>query len=124
MKLGFTGKLMLISAIVAVATYGLLQFISTTEGMWYWGTIVFYIALGLIVSRISQKSLHASNAAFYRGAMGAMGLRMILGIFFLAIYLIVSEIKATEFVIYYLALYLLFTIFEISQLVANLRPEK
>ncbi len=119
----FVFKLLILTLILAVLTFFMFRFIETSEQIWFWGSLAFFFALGVGISAISHRALKASNSAFFRGVMGAIGLRMMLGIFFLAIYLIVSEIKAKEFIVYYLILYLLFTIFEIYQLVAKLRPE-
>ncbi len=124
MGLKFLFNLITMSALLAVATFGLLFFIDTTEQNWFWAALVFYVLLGLGIGWMTQRSVTSSNSAFFRGVMGAIGLRMILCVFFLAIYLIVSDIKAKEFIVYYLILYLFFTIFEIYQLVSKLRAEK
>jgi len=56
--------------------------------------------------------------------MTGTGLRMLFSIIFIAMYLVISDIKSNVFVVYYLFLYLLFTIFEIYHLVHKLRTEK
>jgi amino acid permease len=68
--------------------------------------------------------LSKSNSQFFAGIMGSIGIRMLLCVVFLAIYLMVSDLKSNEFVVYYLILYLFYTIFEIYQLVSKLRHEK
>lgn len=124
MSFKFIRNLLLISTIVFVITYLLFSFIGTDEQLWFLGTIGFFTLMGLVIGQISQKSVTASNAAFFRGVMGSIGLRMFLSLIFLAIYLVVSELKSTEFIVYFLILYLLYTIFEIYQLVSKLRAEK
>ncbi|MBT8326655.1 MAG: hypothetical protein KJP21_02965 [Bacteroidia bacterium] len=124
MRPKFILNLLLMSLFLAGATFGVLNYIDTTEQSWFWGALVFYVFLGLAIGWITQRSVNSSNSAFFRGVMGATGLRMILSVLFLAIYLIISDIKAMEFVVYYLILYLFFTIFEIYQLVSKLRTEK
>ena len=124
MRFKFLFNLVLMSVFLIAATFGLLYFIDTTEQNWFWGALVFYILLGLGIGWITQRSANSSNSAFFKGVMGATGLRMILCVLFLAIYLIISDIKAKEFIVYYLILYLFFTIFEIYQLVSKLRTEK
>ena len=124
MRLKFLFNLIILSVLLAAATAGLLYFIDTSEDGWFWGALIFYIVLGLGIGWITQRSVNSSNSAFFRGVMGATGLRMILCVLFLAIYLIISDIKAKEFIVYYLILYLFFTIFEIYQLVSKLRAEK
>lgn len=124
MRLKFLFNLLILSVLLAAATFGLFYFIDTTEQNWFWSALVFYILLGLGIGWMTQRSVNSSNSAFFRGVMGATGLRMILCVLFLAIYLIISDIKAKEFIVYYLILYLFFTIFEIYQLVSKLRTEK
>ena len=124
MSFKFIRNLLLISAILVVATYILFTFIGSKEQYWFLGTIVFFTLLGLVIGRITQNSVTASNAAFFRSVMGAIGLRMLFSLIYLAVYLILSELKSTEFIVYFLILYLLYTIFEIYQLVSKLRPEK
>ena len=124
MRLKFLYRLAILSILLAAATIILFYFIETTEENWFWAALVFYIVLGLGIGWITQRSVNSSNSAFFRGVMGATGLRMILCVLFLAIYLIISDIKAKEFIVYYLILYLFFTMFEIYQLVSKLRAEK
>jgi hypothetical protein len=45
-------------------------------------------------------------------------------VLYIVAYLVLSEFKATEFIVYYLILYLVFTIFEIRELVSLLRNSK
>jgi hypothetical protein len=94
------------------------------EQFWYYGGLLLYFGLGWFIGRLYSSSLEASNSAFYRRVMGATGLRMFFCITYLAIYLIVSDLKSVEFIGFFLIAYLLFTIFEIYQIVAKLRPEK
>lgn len=124
MSFKFIRNLLLISAIVLVITYLLFTFIGSKEQYWFLGSIAFFTLLGLVIGRITQRSVTATNAAFFRGVMGAIGLRMLFSLIFLSSYLIISELKQTEFIVYFLILYLLYTIFEIYQLVSKLRPEK
>lgn len=125
MRAKFILYLTLLTIVVAVLTYTVVfNFLEVEEKAWYWGAIGYYYVLGLLIGRITQKSASASNAAFFRGTLGATGMRMIFTLLFLTIYLIVSDIKAVPFIVFYLILYLLYTIFEIYQLVSKLRAEK
>lgn len=125
MKPKFIAYLTLITLGVSVFTYAVLfNFIEVEEKGWYWGAIIYYYVLGLIIGRITQKSATASNSTFFRGTLGATGIRMILTLLFLTIYLVISDIKAVPFIVFYLILYLLYTIFEMYQLVSKLRAEK
>ena len=125
MKLKFISKLSVITAILAVLTFAFIYIAQPAEQWWYWGALIFYFAVGSIIGLRTQRAvLSESNSQFFTGVMGAIGIRMLLCIIFLAIYLMVSELKQKEFIVFYLFLYLFYTIFEISQLVSKLRPEK
>ena len=124
MSFNFIGKLTAITVLVAAALAVCFYFIQLEEQLWFWSALVFYYLVGLVIGIRTQKAVvSTSNSQFFTGVMGSIGLRMLLSLIFLAIYLMVSEIKATEFIVYYLILYLLYTIFEISQLVSKLRAE-
>lgn len=125
MDLKFIGKLIGLTVILALATAAFLHFNKVEEEFWFWGALIFYAIAGILIGWRSHKAVVSeSNSAFFTGVMGGTGLRMLFSIVFLAIYLFISEIKATSFIVYYLFLYLFYTIFEISQLVHKLRAEK
>jgi peptidoglycan/LPS O-acetylase OafA/YrhL len=121
----FLAKLILLTIVLALITFGFLYFTEQKEQDWFWGALGFYLVAGVVIGLRTRKAVTSdSNSQFFTGVMGSIGIRMLLCIFFLAIYLMVSDLKAKEFVVYYLILYLFYTIFEISQLVSKLRPEK
>ena len=118
-------KLILLTVILLVLTAGYLYIFEPGEDMWFWASLSYYFVLGIVIGWKSQKAvLSKSNSRFFAGVMGSIGIRMLLCVVFLAIYLMVSDLKSNEFVVYYLILYLFYTIFEIYQLVSKLRPEK
>lgn len=125
MDIKFLAKLVGLTAVLALATIVFFYFTQQPEQVWYWGALAFYLVAGLVIGMRTQRAVTSdSNSQFFTGVMGSIGLRMLLCIAFLAIYLMVSDLKAKEFIVYYLILYLFYTIFEISQLVSKLRPEK
>jgi hypothetical protein len=125
MKLGFIAKLVLSTIGLAVVTAAFLYFTKEQEQYWFWAALVFYFLIGLIIGVRTQKAVVSeSNSQFFTGVMGGTGIRMLLSIIFLAIYLISSQVKSTQMIIYFLFLYLFFTIFEIYQLIHRLRAEK
>ena len=125
MSTKFVLKLIGITLLLAVATIVFFYFNETQEHGWYWGALGFYLLAGIVIGMRTQKAVTSdSNSRFFTGVMGSTGLRMLLCIVFLAIYLMVSDLKSREFIVYYLILYLFYTMFEISQLVSKLRPEK
>lgn len=125
MEIKFLGKLAGLTLAIAVGTIVLFYFANPQETSWYWIALGFYAVMGVVIGRRSQSAVKSdSNSTFFTGVIGAIGLRLLLCVFFLAIYLIVSDLKSKTFIVYYLFLYLFYTIFEIYQLVSKLRPEK
>ncbi|PCJ64127.1 MAG: hypothetical protein COA58_14170 [Bacteroidetes bacterium] len=113
------------TVLLIVVTAGYLYFLKPGEDLWFWGALAFFFLAGIVIGLKTQKVVTSkSNSTFYAGVMGGMGIRMLLSILFLAIYLVISEIKSVEFIAFYLILYLFYTIFEIYQLVHKLRAEK
>ncbi len=125
MRLGFVSKLLILSIALAVCTAAFLYFSDAKEPLWFWGALLFYFVAGLLIGKRTQKAVTSeSNSRFFTGVMGGTGLRMLLTVLYIVAYLVLSEFKATEFIVYYLILYLVFTIFEIRELVSLLRNSK
>lgn len=125
MEIKFLAKLAGVTLAIAVATIVLIYFAQPQETYWYWIALGLYTVVGVVIGKRSQRAvLSASNSTFFTGVIGAIGIRLLLCVLFLAIYLIISDLKSKTFIIYYLILYLFYTIFEITQLVSKLRPEK
>jgi hypothetical protein len=125
MSFKFIGKLTAMTLVFVVAVLAFFYWKGSEEQSWFWSALIFYYAVGLLIGLKTQRAVvSTSNSQFFTGVMGAIGIRMLLCLIFLAIYLIVSDIKAKEFIVFYLILYLFYTIFEISQLVSKLRTEK
>jgi FtsH-binding integral membrane protein len=125
MKLGFVPKLIVITTAIAVCTAAFLYFSQAKEQWWFWAALLFYFIAGLLIGKRTQKAVTSeSNSRFFTGVMGGTGLRMLLTVLYIVAYLVLSEFKATEFIVYYLILYLVFTIFEIRELVSLLRNSK
>jgi len=118
-------KLTLLTSLLSLVTAVYLYFFEPGEDMWFWVSLSYYFILGIVIGRKTQKAvISKSNSQFFGGVMGSIGIRVLLCVVFLAIYLMVSDLKSKEFIVYYLILYLFYTIFEIYQLVSKLRPEK
>ena len=125
MPIKFISRLLILGLIVGILDIVYFYFTNEPEQVWYWSALLYYLLLGLIIGKRSHKAIaNDSNSAFFMGIMSGTGIRMLFSIIFIAIYLIVSYIKSTLFIGYYLFLYLLFTIFEIYHLVHKLRTEK
>jgi FlaA1/EpsC-like NDP-sugar epimerase len=125
MKLGFVSKLVIVTIALAVCTATFLYFSQAKEQFWFWAALLFYFIAGLVIGIRTQKAVTSeSNSQFFTGVMGGTGIRMFLSLLFMGTYLITSSLKSKQVIIYFLFLYLFYTIFEISQLVRKLRPEK
>ena len=125
MPIKFISRLLILGLIVGILDIVYFYFTNEPEQVWYWSVLLYYLLLGLIIGKRSHKAIaNDSNSAFFMGIMSGTGIRMLFSIIFIAIYLIVSDIKSNLFIGYYLFLYLLFTIFEIYHLVHKLRTEK
>jgi hypothetical protein len=125
MPIKFISRLLILGLIVGILDIVYFYFTNEPEQVWYWSALLYYLLLGLIIGKRSHKTIaNDSNSAFFMGIMSGTGIRMLFSIIFIAIYLIVSDIKSNLFIGYYLFLYLLFTIFEIYHLVHKLRTEK
>ena len=125
MPIKFISRLLILGLIVGILDIIYFYFINEPEQVWYWSALLYYLLLGLIIGKRSHKAIaNDSNSAFFMGIMSGTGIRMLFSIIFIAIYLIVSDIKSNLFIGYYLFSYLLFTIFEIYHLVHKLRTEK
>jgi hypothetical protein len=110
----FLIKLVKLTVFLALSNFVFLYLTEQKEQGWFWGALGFYLVVGLVIGLRTQKAVTSdSNSQFFTGVMGSIGIRMLL-----------SDLKSKEFVVYYLILYLFYTIFEISQLVSKLRAEK
>lgn len=125
MSFSFIGKLTAMTLVFVAAVLAFFYWKGSEEQWWFWSALIFYYVVGLLIGLKTQRAVvSTSNSRFFTGVMGAIGIRMLLCLVFLAIYLIISDIKSKEFIVFYLFLYLFYTIFEISQLVSKLRLEK
>ena len=125
MSVKFISRLLALGLVVGLMNIVFFYITNELEQVWYWSALLYYIILGLVIGKRSHNAIAIdSNSAFFLGIMSGTGIRMLFSIIFIAIYLIVSDIKSNMFVGYYLFLYLLFTIFEIYELVHKLRTEK
>lgn len=117
-------KLLAFTFIVAAIIYGVQYFfpdVLKDNTIWY--AFGFYVALTLVILWMAREGLKGSNKSFLKVVYGGMMMRLFFSILFLVIYLIFNEVRDKPFIIGFLILYLLFTMFEIYTLVVNLRPD-
>lgn len=117
-------KLVAFTIIVAALIYGVQHFFpDVLKDNMIWAAFGFYTALTFVILWMAREGLKGSNKSFLKVVYGGMMMRLFFSIFFLVIYLIFNEVRDKPFIVGFLILYLLFTIFEIYTLVANLRPD-
>lgn len=117
-------KLLAFTFIVAALIYGVQHFFpEVLKDNTIWAAFDFYVGLTLIILWMAREGLKGSNKSFLKVVYGGMMMRLFFSILFLVIYLIFNEVRDKPFIIGFLILYLLFTMFEIYTLVVNLRPD-
>ena len=118
----FTLRLAAFSAVIAV----LLQLIfHYTEwlpvSLWY--AYAFLVVLTLAIYYLSVFSLKMSVKNSMSLIFGAMFFRLFSSLIFVIGYLVITGSRDISYVVGFMVLYLLFQVFEIYHLVANLRPD-
>ena len=117
-------RLLLFSVILSAAAYILFEFVL---GQYYLPVFPFLILFFTLVSiSIHYLLLKASNfriAKFSTFFMGSTSVKLFLYIIFLVIYVLVDKSNAVPFLLTFLALYFLFTIFETFSLLIDLKEK-
>jgi hypothetical protein len=84
--------------------------------------IGFYTLLTWVAFQLAMLGKDKSNKTFMRAFFSSLYLHLFLSIGFILIWLIFSKERNIPFIISYLILYILFTVFEVLSLLNNLRP--
>lgn len=113
--------LTVLSALLVIGFHAIME---APVSIWNWFALGFFFLLNLLVNFLSQTALKGSQKSFVTFVYGSTGIRFIFSIFFIVIYLMVSDIMDKMVIGVFLFLYLLFTSFELYHLVAKLRAEK
>ena len=124
MKLDFNRALVVISlicaAIIAGLKYGMNFY---DQGNYIWYALAFFVLLTWFSYHYTAQAKMEKNRFFTNRFFLTMGIRLILTILFLLIYLISNPQRDPIFVISFMLLYLFYTMFEINYLVSKLRRE-
>lgn len=88
-----------------------------------WWVFVFFVVLTLIIYYISVYSLKMSVKNSMTLILGSMMFRLFSSLAYLISYLVITGSKDIPFVTGFMALYILFQVFEIYHLLANLRHD-
>jgi hypothetical protein len=124
MKPSYHIKLLLFTLAIGLVLW-LVHWINGWEvAKFSWASLVFFAVLNAGLALLGRESASNSNASFLYKTVGGMFIRLILGIVFLVIYLISSDVVDKKAIVVFMGLYLLFTTFDKYFLVAKLRAEK
>lgn len=88
-----------------------------------WGAFGFFVVLTLVLYYISIFSLKMSVKNSMSIIFGAMGFRLFASLIYIVAYTLYTGEKDIPFTISFMLLFLLFQVFEIYHIVANLRPD-
>ncbi|TNE82142.1 MAG: hypothetical protein EP332_01235 [Bacteroidetes bacterium] len=88
-----------------------------------WGAYAFFVVLTLVLYYISTFSLKMSVKNSMSIIFGAMGFRLFASLIYIVAYTLYTGEKDIPFTISFMLLFLLFQVFEIYHIVANLRPD-
>lgn len=122
--------LLMIALLLAGILLLMHEYVLDTEGgtlqnpSWALVSLAFFTGLTALTHFISSNALDKSQRTFTNALYGGMAIRFFFSIFFIAIYLIVNEVRDRVFIVEFLIFYLIFTMFEIYHIVAKLRSEK
>lgn len=91
-----------------------------------WGSIalIFFLSLTALTHFINMNAIGKSQKTFTNALYGGIVIRFFFSIFFIAIYLIINEVRDKVFIVEFLLFYLIFTMFEMYHIVTKLRSEK
>jgi hypothetical protein len=118
-----TVKLLLLSLFIAGLVYlisDILQLPWIHESIWK--IISFFLILTWLTGIFSNYLLEISKENSVNILLGAIGIRFLSSIGFIAIMLMLGQENLILFVINFFAIYLFYLLFDIYALIANLRP--
>ncbi|OQY00288.1 MAG: hypothetical protein B6I20_09025 [Bacteroidetes bacterium 4572_117] len=117
-------RLLVFSAIISTISYFLFQFALAQYYLPVFPYLIsFFITVSVLVHYILLKASDFRIAKFSTFFMGSVSAKLFLYIFFLIIYLLIDKENAVPFLLTFLALYFLFTIFETISLLFDLKEK-
>ena len=87
-----------------------------------WGTLVFYFVQGLIINLSIDWAKKNSTDKLHLFLLGSVAFRLLTSIFACIFVLLIGIEEVQLFIINFFAVYLVYLVFEMTSLVANLRP--
>ncbi|WP_421873913.1 hypothetical protein [Marinoscillum sp.] len=87
-----------------------------------WGTLAFYFIQGLIINLAIDWAKRNSTDKLHLFLLGSVAFRLLTSIFACIFVLLIGIDAQQLFIINFFAVYLVYLVFEMTTLVANLRP--
>ncbi len=121
MKIGFYPGILLLTVAAALVCWLIEQVPGIDFGPAIWFAIPFYLVLTVFLYNFSKVDRNTHARLFVKKFYGSTAIRLSFSIFFLLIYLVFTSPLSKAFIIAYISLYFIYTLFEIYFLVTNLR---
>jgi hypothetical protein len=121
----FTLQLISITVVITLAGFFILKFVTPEyffTGFLFVPLVLFVITIG--VHRYLIIASQADNRKFTYKFMGATGIKMFVYLIFIAVYLLIDREHAVPFLICFLILYFLYSVFEILTVLKYLKNNK
>lgn len=109
--------------ILYIGTIAILTIISYHLPIISWYALVYFTLMTLGLHYLVAPYISSKNKNFINIFLGTLGIRMLLSLAFLLLYLLFSTNRELPFISYYLLLYLFFAGFEIYLLLSKLRAD-
>jgi cobalamin biosynthesis protein CobD/CbiB len=116
-------KLALTTAVCILANLIIHAFFTGENLGWYIVAPVFLGLVNYLAFRIVKNTITNHPKRFVGMYMGSVFVRMLFSLFFIVIFLIISQKGKLPWVLAFILNYFIFTLFEIKIILANLRPE-
>lgn len=115
----------LLTAILGGITYGMLEATNWFQNTpWVWMSLGFFFILTNLVYFLVNNAVTRRNQTFIYAMGGSTALRFILSIGFILAYLQFGGERELGIIVYFMCMYLLYTMFEIYFLITKLRAAK
>jgi len=86
--------------------------------------LLFFVATTIIVHYRLVRANRYGPGKFTRAFLTYTGVKMLLNLIFILVYVLVDKVNAIPFVVGFLILYIIFTVFEIVTILKHLRKSK
>lgn len=117
-------RLLIFSVILSAISYGLFEFVMEQYYLAVFPYLfVFFMVISILVHFILLKASNFRIAKFSTFFMGSISVKLFLYIIFLIIYILIDKANAVPFLLTFLVLYFIFTVFETFTLLIDLKEK-